>query len=487
MILLVAFDGLRPDQVSEENTPNLLRLAQRGVRFLNHHAVFPTETRVQVASIMTGCYPGRHGLVGNTFYLPDREPSWEVNAGDYRDIGQLNRETGGHALHVETLGEILAGRGISMVSVSVGVSGSAMLHNHRAADVGGVIIHPEFTIPASEQGNLERRFGPWPEAGVPNAARMHHGTTILLEHLIPMYRPAVATLWISEPDSAQHKTSISSTQATEGIRQADTQLGRILEHLEATGLADSTNVLVASDHGHSTVTQTVDVAQELVEAGLKADSGSTDVLVTGVGGAVLIYVQKSDPNRVRAVAEFLMTQPWCGTLFASASPDSISGSFPLSLILSQNPRSPDIHISFAWDDSQNSHGLEGGVACAKGKILVGAGIHGSASPHEIHNVLMAAGPHFKQGIEDSVPSGNVDIFPTICHILGITPSGKRDGRVLQEALVDGPEPGEVAVETQVYRASTKVGKTTYQQEIHVSKVGETMYLDKGTGLPLTQH
>jgi predicted AlkP superfamily pyrophosphatase or phosphodiesterase len=479
MILFVALDGLRPDQISEEDTPNLLRVARRGVRFMDHHAVFPTETRVQVASIMTGCYTSRHGLVGNSFYLPATGPPWEVNAGDYREIARLDEETGGHALQVETLGAILAAEGLGMVSVGVGTSGSGMLHNHKAGEVGGVIVHPEFSVPASEQQELERIFGPWPEPAMSSTARMRYGTTVLLEHLIPKYSPALATLWLPEPDSAQHKTAISSPEALEGTRQADAQLGRILEYLEATGQADSTDLLVASDHGHSTVTGTVDVAQELVASGLKAGPDSHDVLISGVGGSILVYIREGGPRRVKAVTEFLMAQPWCGPLFASAS-DTVPGSLPMSILHAGNPRSPDILFSFAWDGSHNSHGLNGGVFCARGKIPVGAGIHGSTSLHEVHNVLVAAGPHFKPGVESAVPSGNVDILPTICHILGIAPSGERDGRVLREALVDGPGFENVTVERQTHRASTKTGGGSFEQEAQVSRVGGTAYLDQAT-------
>ena len=55
MILIVVLDGLRPEQMTKEHMPNLCRLTQRGVRFLRHHATFPTETRVNVASLVTGC------------------------------------------------------------------------------------------------------------------------------------------------------------------------------------------------------------------------------------------------------------------------------------------------------------------------------------------------------------------------------------------------------------------------------------------------
>ena len=68
MILVV--DGLRPDYVTDELMPRLDRLAASGVRGLAHHAVFPTVTRVNGPSIVTGRYPSGHGLMGNTVYVP---------------------------------------------------------------------------------------------------------------------------------------------------------------------------------------------------------------------------------------------------------------------------------------------------------------------------------------------------------------------------------------------------------------------------------
>ena len=41
--LVLILDGLRPDAITSEETPNLWRLRQEGVNFLNSHAVFPTR------------------------------------------------------------------------------------------------------------------------------------------------------------------------------------------------------------------------------------------------------------------------------------------------------------------------------------------------------------------------------------------------------------------------------------------------------------
>ena len=64
----------------------------------------------------------------------------------------------------------------------------------------------------------------------------------------------------------------------------------------------------------------------------------------------------------------------------------------------------------------------------------GKGTHATLSRFDMHNTLIAAGPDFKQGQTDDLPSGNVDLAPTILRILGIKPSQKMDGRILSEAM-----------------------------------------------------
>jgi predicted AlkP superfamily pyrophosphatase or phosphodiesterase len=63
-VLIVAFDGLQPAQVIPEMMPNLSSLAAQGVTFTNHHPVYPSVTRVNVSSLVTGRNPGGHGQIG---------------------------------------------------------------------------------------------------------------------------------------------------------------------------------------------------------------------------------------------------------------------------------------------------------------------------------------------------------------------------------------------------------------------------------------
>src|SRR5262245_62463922 len=49
--VVLVLDGLRPDSITADETPNLWRLRQEGVNFLNGHAVFPTVTRANATAM----------------------------------------------------------------------------------------------------------------------------------------------------------------------------------------------------------------------------------------------------------------------------------------------------------------------------------------------------------------------------------------------------------------------------------------------------
>ena len=69
-LVIAVFDGLQPSQVSRERMPVVSGLATNGVRFLHNHAVFPTVTRANSATLVTGVTPGKHGLTANKSIFP---------------------------------------------------------------------------------------------------------------------------------------------------------------------------------------------------------------------------------------------------------------------------------------------------------------------------------------------------------------------------------------------------------------------------------
>ena len=79
-VLVVVWDGMRPDFVTKENTPTLWKLSGEGVTFRNHHAVYPSATNVNGTALVTGVYPDHSGVMANHQYRPeiDRRRSIDV-------------------------------------------------------------------------------------------------------------------------------------------------------------------------------------------------------------------------------------------------------------------------------------------------------------------------------------------------------------------------------------------------------------------------
>ena len=109
----------------------------------------------------------------------------------------------------------------------------------------------------------------------------------------------------------------------------------------------------------------------------------------------------------------------------------------------------------------------------------GEGSHASLSEYDVHNTLIAAGPDFQQRFTSTLPSGNIDIAPTVLHILGIEPPQKFDGRVLLEGMEE--KAGRIESLSKTIQATRKFSSGEWQQHLHVSLVGETVYLDEGNG------
>lgn len=72
-VILVMLDGLRPDALSPERTPNLLRAAAQGAHTLQAESVMPSITLPCHMSIFHSIPPGRHGILSNT-YVPMARP-----------------------------------------------------------------------------------------------------------------------------------------------------------------------------------------------------------------------------------------------------------------------------------------------------------------------------------------------------------------------------------------------------------------------------
>src|SRR6267154_1737154 len=93
--IVLVLDGLRPDAITPEETPNLWRLRQEGVNFINGHSVFPTVTRANATAIGTGTYPDRNGMFGNQIYVRAVDPNRSFGNDEHENLLRLDAATGG--------------------------------------------------------------------------------------------------------------------------------------------------------------------------------------------------------------------------------------------------------------------------------------------------------------------------------------------------------------------------------------------------------
>ena len=465
--LVIVLDGLRPDFVTPELMPNLFALGQRGVVCRNHHSVFPTVTRVNAASMATGCYPARHGLMGNSVYFPEIAPGTRFNTGNAAHLQRIEAATGGQLLTVPSLGEILQKGGRKILVVSSGSSGSAFLLNHKTC--GGGIINNGQVLPESLRLPVADILGPVPPDASPNTQRNHRAVDAYLRIGLDQLRPDVTLMWLSDPDHTQHENGVGAPVTLAAIRQVDAEIGRIVAALAAKGLQNQVNIFVTSDHGFSTHTGKMDLATLLL-----AEVKTGGVFI--VEGA--IYVKHHDADKIHQIVQRLQATDWVGAIFTRASrPGQPEGCVPGTLAFElahwTHPRAADILVAANWTFATNQYGYAG-TATAKDGEPAG---HGNSSPYDIHNTLIVVGPDIKSGVVSDVPSGNVDFAPTLCYLNGIRPPTAMDGRVLKELLCGGPAPATVKVQNRIYRTQAQTGAVEYQLELSSSRVGDTDYLN----------
>jgi phosphonoacetate hydrolase len=442
--IMVALDGLRPDMVSPEATPQIAALTTRGTRFAQARSVFPSETRAATPSLITGCRPGGHGMVANTLYDALLAPNRLLRTKDVADLMVLanGQES---PLQRPSLGERLAARGMSFALVSAGTQGAAQL------------LHPAAERLASFRWNVSDRssvtaamvhdrLGPTPPHSVPATPRVEHAGRVLLEIVLPEIKPDVALIWMSEPDISFHWGGLRCAHAREALRDADALVGRIVAWRDAQPDAAEIAIIVLSDHGHVTGRGKRSLVQDLRQAGFRSGTGMVDDVDVVVAPAAAPGIWLRDVSMAPQIADWLSEQAWAGPLLAR-NPGILSPgtSFPLAALGSAHSRSADLVLTFVGNEALDEWGLPGTAPFDAPDVPEGGGMHGGLHRSELATLLVMQGGPFRTGVVAEQPADLTDIAPTILHMLGIDHDGM-EGRPLLgafEAAADAPPRHEI--------------------------------------------
>lgn len=490
-VVVVVWDGMRPDMITREHTPTLHQLASEGVFFANHHPAFISSTEVNGTAMATGAHPQRSGIIANNDYRPAMNWLEAVATESVDVIRRGDVLTGGHYLTMPTVAETLHQAGIP--TIIAGTKPVVLLHDRAmrrttAAARESVVLYKGHALPSRALAAVVQTNGAaFPASATPNFARDRWTTRGLTEALWRKGVPKYSLLWLSEPDASQHATAPGSTNALAAMRSSDTNLALVLAALDAKGLRQKTDVFVVSDHAFSTIHRGADIASLLRKAGFKAakaylDPEPGDVLVVGLGGAAMLYVAERDEAVIKQLARFLQTSDFAGVIFSRLP---LPGTFLLEQgLINSDQAKPDLVVSMRWSAGTNAFGVPGLLVGESG--TKGAGTHGSLSPYDMRNTLVAAGPDLRRGFVDSLPTGNADLAPTILWLLGVEPSRPMDGRVLTEAFTGATQPA-VQPATRTIEATCDVGNKRWRQYLRLTTLGTQTYFDEGNGESVAAH
>ena len=416
--VFVCCDGLGRDWITADQTPILHDLRHRSHWCAEHHAVFPSVTRVSAASIATGCAPGRHGLHGNRMGLAEdgKIAVRDVGKPDFRD--HMRRATGG-TLRVPTLAERVTRAGGSFIAFSNVSPGAAYFLDpehfghvyHRAGSFGpgGAPVESADALDVSHDGAgdaaMTRRFR----------------DEVLFER-----RPTVAVLWLTNPDHTLHGAPLGSPAHREALRGAEACVLEIVRAVNTLrGQGEEILLLVGSDHGQETIGAAIDLEAWLAEQALGSLLASKDLGVATQGTSALLYATAAGRPALLGVLDRLRREPWADGVLAEDR-------------LQERGLAPhgglSVAINMARKGDANAHGIPGWrwvVAEPDKPVPIGCGQHGGWGPDETQPFLAL---DVKTGAPGVVRrrTSLLDIAPTILRFLGV-PADGMDGSAIELA------------------------------------------------------
>jgi Type I phosphodiesterase / nucleotide pyrophosphatase len=529
-LILFVPDGLRGRIVTPQTAPAMAEIRDKGVNFRNSHSLFPTFTTANASAMATGHYLGDTGDFSNTIYTgyPVGPADGTVTPFLESDpvIIDADEHFGGDYLNEETVLKMARAKGYS--TAAIGKLGPTLIFDHTdkiGADglhsividdstggKGGVPLSQEMQaalakanlpLAAPSRGdNAKAGDARTPGTLVPNIAQQAYFADVASKIVLPMFKarnkPFVLVFWSRDPDGSQHNNGDSLNTVTPGIngptslaaiRNADNNLAQLRKALDDLGLAASTNIIVSSDHGFSTISKesktspsakasyedtpkdflpmgflAIDLAKALdlplfdpndknarvadnahPKAGnglLGSDPAKPDLVVATNGGSDLIYLPNRDKKLAARTVTALLDQDYVSGLFVDDKLGHFPGTLPMSELDLKGKAvtpNPSIVVNFRSYTTGCDEPTNCSVEVSDTVLRQGQGMHGSFGRGDTLNFAAAIGPDFKAGYVDPLPVSNADVGMTIAQLLNLhtAAAGGLMGRVISEALPNG--------------------------------------------------
>ncbi|XP_053396059.1 ectonucleotide pyrophosphatase/phosphodiesterase family member 5-like [Mercenaria mercenaria] len=379
-LILISMDGFQFDYldlVAPNEAKHFQFMIRNGVKAKSIMNVFPTNTYPNHYTLITGLYPESHGMVDNKFY----DAVWNeyFDFDNRRDnVDPFWYDTGAEPIYVT-----------NKKADPLRNSGSVVW----PAGIGKVKgIGPDRVIPYADS---------W--SRINNTERVDTIISWFTDKTVPIN---LGLLYFLEPDGIGHVTGGGSKNVTDMIKvELDNVLGYLFKKLKENGLLDEMNIILTSDHGFANYSRD--------KAVLLSDHLNTSWYKTGsvqFGNYALHKHIFPEEGLEENVLQALRNIPYLKVYRKG-------GSELERLHYNSSTRIAPIVIT----------GSEEGVVIfpdeASRDRMKSVGVHGY-DPYLVPSMrpfFLAIGPAFKKGYV-SEQFNSVDIYPLMCHILGIVPA-----------------------------------------------------------------
>src|SRR6476661_1976272 len=291
-LILFVPDGLRGRIVTPQTAPAMAEVRDKGVNFKNSHSLFPTFTMANGSAMASGHYLGDTGTFSNTIYTGYSS----VPAGDTvvpfiendAVLADVDEHFNGDYLNEETILKIARDKQFS--TAAIGKVGPTLLFDHTDRGKNTIVIDDstggKTGVPLSDEmkdaltkanlplvtpsrgDNGKAGDAKTPGTTVANVAQQAYMADVASKVVLPMFKarlkPFVLVFWSRDPDGSQHNTGDSLNSVTPGIngptslaamKNADNNLAQLRKALDDLGLSATTNIMIAADHGFSTISK----------------------------------------------------------------------------------------------------------------------------------------------------------------------------------------------------------------------------------------
>ena len=371
-VVLISLDGFRHDYIELHNAKYLGAIAKEGVRAASMIPVYPSNTFPNHISLVTGLLPKHHGIVNNRFYDKSR-PAKDGYAKYKLGYGRMDSTW------------ITATPFWNLVEYH-GMKAATFFWPESDARISGA--QPSYFFHYSKYADYQQRIDQ-----IIHWLKLPEGA-----------RPRFIAGYFSLTDTVGHDEGPFSEKTHHAVQNVDALIGQLHQRIKALNLP--VNLVVVSDHGMTPV----DEAQ-LIE--VESLSIPDSLIIENEGAQVHLYAKES-VSREDITKEF-------DRLTAIAQ--------NRYLVLNEQQR------ALRHMEAGNRTGDIILEIAPPARFKNAGSMHTSKGGHGYENTLpdmgatfVATGPAFK--INKTLPAfSNLEVYPALAKILGITPLTPIDGEL----------------------------------------------------------